>query len=446
MALMRVSTGHLLAAAMFIAVVCNGAGFFAKRIGVIEHEAYLQYWTFHCAGVTGAGEHEWQCETFTDAAAIERHRLTVNRTPKAEAFKYLYRLSPGERLLKALKDLFFLGLIGACCWALSTPAQWRELERRGLPPLAFGGYAAAAFMASLALNGIWVAAAGARAMLFMPVALLGRWAASRLHPFATATAILIVLQAVSAPLESVLGMHIFREWTPWALASRVTGTLVQPNSMGVFCAVGWAFCLCFGGFGRRTLGALGLIAVAVIFLSGSGTGLVCALVLASMHGRAPAQSLRSLLPTIVAVLVLLLLLPTLPARWDILHSVADDRLKMLHLALWERPAWQVWLGGGLGVHTNLALLLAGGGAVAAGSSTDSALIGLLFQVGVAGTALFYGMLAWAGARDPQARPFYVAVALCTLTMNVAELFPVNALLGLALSHAIWAPARAGPSS
>ncbi len=46
------------------------------------------------------------------------------------------------------------------------------------------------------------------------------------------------------------------------------------------------------------------------------------------------------------------------------------------------------------------------------------------------TLLFYGSLLWAALRDPVVRPFYGIVAVCSLTINVMELFPVNLLLGM----------------
>jgi hypothetical protein len=65
---------------------------------------------------------------------------------------------------------------------------------------------------------------------------------------------------------------------------------------------------------------------------------------------------------------------------------------------------------------------------------DSTVTALMMQIGVLGTLLFYAMLLWAGFRDRSARMFYAIVAVCSLTLNVTELFPVNFLLGIALAR------------
>ena len=70
-------------------------------------------------------------------------------------------------------------------------------------------------------------------------------------------------------------------------------------------------------------------------------------------------------------------------------------------------------------------------------STESTVTGLIVQIGVLGALLFYAVLLWAAFRDQTARLFYLIVAICSLTINIIWLFPVNLLLGLALAHSVW---------
>jgi hypothetical protein len=150
----------------------------------------------------------------------------------------------------------------------------------------------------------------------------------------------------------------------------------------------------------------------------------------------------------------LLALPNLTGRETIFDSVGTSRgrVMVLHSALVDRPPLQVVFGSGLGVNTNAALSLAvPGGSEAEASSTapaslptDSTFTALVIQIGLLGTLMFYGVLAWAALRDPQARPFYLIAALCSLTINLTELFPVNVLLGLALAHSASRPGRVQP--
>src|SRR5262249_12365663 len=111
----------------------------------------------------------------------------------------------------------------------------------------------------------------------------------------------------------------------------------------------------------------------------------------------------------------------------------------------ERGFFELIFGSGLGLRTNSALNLLGPGSVVTSNGgiasafvpTDSALLGLLIQIGVFGTLLFYGALLWAALRDRTARLFYFSVAMCSLTVNITELFPTNVLLGLAWAHSLW---------
>jgi hypothetical protein len=311
------------------------------------------------------------------------------------------------------------------------------------------GYALASFMASFALNGGLVAAAGLRSFAFLFAALLAGWLVPHIGMFAAAVGALLLFQAALLPFEMVRGIHLFHEWSPWSFASRVVGTLVQPNSMGVFAVAGMAFHYSFARSSSRLLWPLCALALALVLLSGSGTGLVCtaAAVGVALHRRMPAGRLWPAAAAGLAIAVLAVMsLPTLTGRADIFESLGTGgRVEKLQSALMDRPALEVIVGSGLGVDTNLALNLAGvtvsggfsGGNAPRALATDSALTSLVIQIGLVGTLLFYAALFWAGRRDRAARPFYCVMALCTLTINVGELFPVNVLLGMAWAHSAW---------
>jgi hypothetical protein len=264
--------------------------------------------------------------------------------------------------------------------------------------------------------------------------------------------LLLVIQLLLVPFELWRGIHLFREWSPWALAGRVTGTMVQPNSLGIFAVTGLAFFCCFGR--RAWFWPMAAVSGALVFFTRSGTGIFGIGIILFIVAVQSADAARKKFVILAGALlfgVSLLLLPQLTGRPDIFGSLGTGgRLGVLYSALFERSPLQVLLGSGLGVHTNLALSLTGRtgmGVTGIGSlttmPTDSALIGLVIQIGVLGTLAFYGALFWAAVRDPLARPFYYAVALCSLTINLTELFPVNALLGLAWAHSIWSPEKRG---
>jgi hypothetical protein len=56
---------------------------------------------------------------------------------------------------------------------------------------------------------------------------------------------------------------------------------------------------------------------------------------------------------------------------------------------------------------------------------------LLVQGGILAVLAFYGLVVRAMVQDPCSRPFLLGILLCSLTLNVTELFPVDLLLATA---------------
>lgn len=445
-------TASWLALALVVAVLCNGATAYLKRTGVLDEGAYRAYWAEHCArAVDGFGpDPERQCLQFTTSEESRKARPTVWTFDAS--YRYVYEAAGGERLLKLAKDVFWALLLAACAWRFATDRPQRaELARVG-PLLVVVAYSMAAFLVSVPLNGALIAAAGLRSFLYLFVALLGRWLVPHLGVFAKCVGALLVAELLLLPFELVRGIHMFHEWTPFALASRVVGTLVHPNSMGVFAAAAAAFWYSFSP-SRKWFWPMGIVAAMLVLLAGSATGLACmGLALAVMAAQRSGGNRAVVLGgTAVGLALLVAALPLLTGRQDVFDSVwaSGSRWTVLRSALFERGVAEVLFGSGLGVNTNAALSLGSMGAPhtpglpppATLLPTDSTLTGLVIQIGLAGTLLFYAMLAWAAMRDPLARPFYCIVAVCTLTINVTELFPVNALLALTLAHSAWNPGR-----
>ena len=61
---------------------------------------------------------------------------------------------------------------------------------------------------------------------------------------------------------------------------------------------------------------------------------------------------------------------------------------------------------------------------------------LLVQGGILAVAAFYGLLLRGLMMDRRARPFLLSVLLCSLTLNVTELFPIDLLLAVALCRSL----------
>jgi len=454
----RALWAKLLALALLAAVLCNGAGFYLKRTGVIDQEAYRAYWANHCIGYD---DKPWlvdepQCRANVTPAQVAN--ASAERGLAPDYFSYVYQVSRAERPLKLVKDALGLILIWLSAWTIAKDGG--SLSRRlaqAWPLTLLSAYCVVAFVASITINGPVIAAAGLRPFMFLPIALLGRWLVPYLGTFAAGLAALLCIEGLLMPFELVRGIHLFLEWSPISLASRTAGTLVQPNSMGVFAAAAMAFCYSFLP-SRQRLPLLVAVVFALVLLSGSATGLICLLsgllILLRRRTNVDGNALATGL-FVLTMAALVLALPQLLGRQDLFESLWSDtgRFGTLKAALLDHPLAQVVLGRGLGVNTNLALnLLGSGGQNALGAATpidalptDSTLGGLVIQVGILGALLFYASLLWAGMRDPVARPFYAVVALGSLTINVTELFPVNLLLGIAWAHSVWQIRPAQPA-
>jgi len=447
----------LVAVALLIAALCNGASVYLKRTGLIDGDAYRAYWSIHCEHF-GPGH----------ALAPAEPRCCANATPEEnakrgspahadledKAVRYLFAASSPEFALKLVKDLLGLALIGFSALLVANRVAPMAALRDSWPVFALVAYVAIAFLVSLLLNGTLVAAGGLRAFMFAALALLALWLAPHLGIVARYLGVLLVLQALLIPVEFFRGIHPYGEWSALYLASRVSGTLVNPNSLGIFAVTALAFCYSFAP-ARTWVAALVIAALANVFASGSGTGIVCGVLLFFIvlndrlgEGRRAIVAISAALACAAAVIAL----PVLSGREWILYSVFDERgrLGALISVLGERGLPETLFGSGLGTGKILALQLQDRAnlerfdeaRLLADRFTDSTITGLVVEIGVLGAAMFYAALAWAAWRDRAARPFYWIVALCSLTVNVTVLFPLNFLLGLAWAHSAWRGRRA----
>jgi hypothetical protein len=445
------------AVALLIAALCNGANVYLKRTGFIEGDAYRAYWSAHCEHIGPGSAHaaaEPRCCSRLTHEEIALHRNSAIADLEDERTRYLFVVSASERALKLLKDLLGLALIAVSVLLIAKREVPVPALRENWPVCLLLGYVAMEFLVSLFFNGTLVAAAGARAFMFAVIALLAQWVAPHIGVVARYLGVLLVVQALLLPLELFRGIHSYGEWSPLHLAERASGTLVHPNTLGIFAITALAFCYAFMP-ARAWLAALAIAALAVVLCSGSGTGIVCAVLLFFVvlndrigEGRRAVVAISAVLVCAVVVLAL----PVLTGREWILDSLLAERgrLRALFTLFAERGLLETLFGSGLGTGGVLALQLQDqanlerldAARLVASKFTDSTLTGLIVEIGVLGAAMFYGALAWAGLRDRAARPFYWIVALSSLTVNVTVLFPLNFLIGLAWAHSAWGGRRA----
>ena len=439
------AVARLTAAALVLTALLNGAGFFLKRIGVMNPAAYAAYIAEHCdAEVHGhwLGNH---CSVW---------KITATDLPGYQEYdaRHLYASEGAEVLLKLAKYgylavflLFSLALIAA---GRAPPPDLRH----GWPALPLIAALLIGAATTLVQFGPMLTLAGLRSFAFLAVALVGAWlAASRpLNTLAAATALLLAVQFVLVPLEVRYGLPLHKGYavTPEVnLPSRMAGSFVMANSLGVFSAVGLAFYYAFSER-RRYFVWLAAGAFALMLLSRSATGLIGLFALLAWASLKDAQGRRRrwLLAGWSALLAAFLLaLPELLMRGDVFQSIIARVDKLQALAA-SGSVWELLFGRGLGAGANLAITLAGSGlgptATAGGQpapwlgSPDSTVITLFAQTGLAGVLAGYGLVVYGMVRDPAARPFYLVLILASLMHTVSELFPVDFLLGVALSRSL----------
>jgi len=447
--------------ALVLATLCNGLGIYLRKVGLVQTPAYHAYWAWHCSPVAHLQPHQRAqpgCCAHASTAELAEIGAPPRRDVEQALAQYIFELTPAEKALKLVKDVFVLAFVAVSAWLV---AQRRPLGN-GFGLGSSGQrlllvYGCAMFGLSWAWHGLLMPVAGLRPLLFLAVFGLGAWMATHLPGLAKFVAVALALQLLLVPLELLAGIHINGHghalrlgWVDFQLLlSRASGTLVLPNSLGVFAVTALAFCQAFAP-SRRQLLYLTPLVLALIYFSGSGVGALAMslFLLMLVLGQVPVHR-RGWVAAGAAVLAapLLVLLPELLGRPQIFDSVLAEggRLETFKLTVLDKSALQLWFGQGLGVNTNIALNLqqteqvdnAVAGAVASAPAlrpTDSTLTALMVQLGAVGTGLFYALLFWAARKDATARPFYAVLALCSLTMNITEVFPVNFLLGLALAH------------
>jgi len=439
-----------LGVALLITTLLNGAGPYLRRVGVLQASEYHAYWAAHC-GPEGTTREPFG---FGRRCAVTHKSVSRSEMSRRERgySGYVRQVLPGEVSLKLAKDLLVLIVIGA--------GLVRVVHERGARASLNAVWPGTPLLTLILLSasvaalqyGSWLAAAGLRSFSFLPFAIaavvLGL--PRGIDRVGTATTMLLFAQLALVVPELLYGLPLGRELPFLNLPPRMAGTLVLPNTLGVFAVASFAFAVAFGGRHWRWASALAAT-ILLASAAGSATGFLALLALFGSVALKRADATRR--PALLAILVLaaillVALLPVIVSRPDLFDSLWSSEGR---LSRFDRAFSDHWLaalfGRGLGVATNtsvnLSLPLGKASPLDAGAlgSADSTVTMLVAEMGLVGLALFYGMFLWAGWRDSVARAFYLVVLVASLTINVTEVFPVNLLLGLALAHSFTTPPR-----
>lgn len=419
--------------ALLLASLVNGAWPYLARLGLVETAKFDRFVSTYCPvpGPTPAdGPTCWCMQDPDDLDAAT-----------APGPGYLYQTQGVRFLPKLAKEILFAAFVLFSIFLLHQRRSAIPLASAG-PILLMSAVAALGFVLSFASSGLAHATLGTRSFEFLLVALLGSWAARELPSLSRWLAVLLFMQAILVALELRFGMPL----RSCPNSFRVAGTMVLPNTLGVVVVSALAFYVSFRPERSRLLLLLP-VALALLLASGSGTGLVLMLVLGAWFILVRVGPRRAWLAAgaiAIAGVGLAITLPALTSRPDIYDSLfaAGGRVDKLTQVVRANDFAANLFGQGLGVGTNATASLAS--AVdpnVQGFYADSTVTVLLTQLGFLGVTAFYLMLAWAFAKDPKARPFYLVVGVAGLTLNLPEVFPVNFLIGIALARSAWVAAH-----
>ena len=425
---------------LLLACLANGSVSYLKRVGVIDPAVHTNYLAAHCELPRGSPDSlDNRCACMSKADPVQFAALGSPRPG------YVYQSVGSEAWIKLAKDALFALVVLLSIQRLRRGASRPPSLREGWPIVLLLSVVGLAFaFSALAWSGK-IALLGLRPFEFLAIALLGGWLAGGLGLIARGLGWLLILQLGLVAIELAIGVPL----TSCPHTFRVAGTLVLPNTLGMACVVAFAFHTAFAPPSRIRFAILLLVVALLVFASGSGTGMVALLVLVGVIVlRRLGGSRRRLAGVLLVPLMgaLLIFMPVLTKRPDIYDSLFAQGGRVDTFGkLWNvTDREQVFLGRGLGIGTNTVTNAAGVADLpmpdvlkrAAPFYADSTITSIFAQMGLAGLAAFYLMLLWACIRDPVARPTYLMIFLASLTFNITEVFPINFLLGLLLTHSV----------
>ena len=422
-----------------IASLLGGSVFWLRRVGWLQAEKYWydnaelaarapessdplgSYWFVmqHHASLHQI-EGWWYLTKFTKEAVLASFL--------ALAVFSLLRFRPARPFRWACAGVFALGLVSAMGAALG--AQWMALA---------GGVRGFAS---------WLIGRGAAA-----------WVDEDLRRrLARVCAWVLFAQLPLAAVELLRGIPVYVARFFGHEIVRIVGSFNLPISLGSFAVVAWTAMQCWSGYSRRTLGLATSALVLLLFFNASATAwiaFVAALCTQAVmkrrrdpqrHSQQPGyRGLRAAMLAMSLPLILAgwLSLPVLTGRADV-HDSLWGRIAPVQIYASEHLTTQEMLfGTGFGLGTN-ALGRADmrqrrdPNALPDRPVGDSMPAALFWQIGLVGLALVYALFALALRADARSRPIGIALLVCSVGVNITELFPVNLLLGFWLASAMRA--------
>lgn len=423
----------LLVVLIALAVVLSGLPFWSRRVGLIDRQAYGQDLTRFCVS---------PLQPIWLPATCRPHRLLPGHRPaqwERIDSQRLYQASRPEMALRALRVLLLPLLFGASLALVCSDASPKPTPQALLALLPLLLSTLTSLLISLPIDGPMATLLSGVGRIWLPLAAVAGWLTTprRLVILADGAAALVLLQLPFLLLEAMRGLPVPFGGSPSAwLPTRLSGLMTMPNTLGGLLAVSVAFCFCLSPrrWQRWPLFALALL---LSVLARSGTGVVSLGLLAVLGlARDLRFRRRQGLALVLALVLLTPLLPRLLGRPQLFASPAG-RVRTLRIWLQNpRSAAESWLGYGLASNNQERHRLSIAPRLQRGPSADGMPTLLLAQGGLLALLAFYGLIGWCAWLDPGLRPFWLVLAVTSLTLRLSEVLPISIWMAVATARAL----------
>lgn len=445
---------------ILLATYLNGLPHFLRRIGILDRSSYLQDLSIFCV------EPIWKLwlpaschyRKIISNAPLDWITINVGR---------IYSISLYETPLKLLKYCVLLAILIYSLLILFKGETKLLSIKQLLPvfPLLLGFLIS--FLQTLLRHGPILALAGSASYSWLFLLPLCSWLLKDKYLQSVSDSLLLIIFSLLplALIEAMIGLPtpfgsshetLFKPSFP--LPSRLSQIFVQPNSLGVFLILALTFCLIFS---RRPwlFPWLNFFIIPLMLLARSGTGIltltIVSFIIYTSRSRYFANrkhrrlSVQLAILFTMAIITFTIYLPSILGRSDLWNSVIgrvgafSDNLQDFTLAssvfgqgvMISGSFYQLLHNFHFPFHFSLSSAVNSSFSIST-PTADSTIQNILIQQGIFGIISFYGLLLWSCCIDVSARPFYIALILCSLTLKIEEIFPIPLLLAITLNRSL----------
>ena len=434
---------RILIISLALATILNGANYFLQKAGFLNADIHKQILDQRDKEKNEVLEKHQQLLADNPVEAqeyLEKQQLELLLKYDLEIKAFL-RSSPGILIFnKIFKYLLVLGLSLYC---LIITLREKQGFNTSLLINSLAAYLLILALFTFFRHGYLTAVTGVSIFSFVIIAMIGR-ALIQSDNYRFLIKILIgtlIVFTILAPLEIIRHVQVISEinWMQY----RLSGFMNLPNSMGIYLVC--VYCLISNFYlTDKSIGCArhGLITAWVyvcIILTGSYTAMVALIIyLSTIYSGFITKRFTHLL---VYFLLLALSLFALLGQADhsVIQSLGGRVFKFEYYLSQPINVFDFLFGQGIGYSSNLLINLSNYFPLDDSLtllSADSTPLALFMQTGLFGLLLVYGLIITIAYGDSELRSVYITFLICSLTINILEVYPLNLLLGLLVARSL----------